>query len=394
MGADCQKKNCEGSTLMHFAAKNYENDGIVKFLIDCGVDTQVINTKGSKAIEQAARFSNEAAFTMLLQNESDEELNRKYGEQQETLLHISAQACNSHFLEQLLNRNVDFNAIDSNGNLFTHKIVEQERFFFLSVLEKMHSMKIPIDIQSKNNNGNSLLHLLASVSTNEQVLNFLFTNFEIDFEVINNNQKTFTHILLSHLLGNHGINQLGKLLKTFPKLVEVMNEQMDRIDADGFTPLNCLIPSWFSFESSIEYNDISCFILEYIRVEHFKRQFNCFVKHPGMIDAIVKKFPDFFKSFDELENFLVPLISSENSMRSIKIILQNVSTEKLLAKWKGTENILHLFCQTNDTSKIDFLLKHLNSNQLSNLSHQPNGCGNVAKDLLDERNKVIFVNCF
>ena len=148
IGADCHKRNNEGNTTLHFAAKNVKNVEIVKLIIDYGVDTQVVTHKGFKAIEQAARYSNENAFETLLSCESDKELNRKYGHQKETLLHISAVATKSRILELLLERKIDFNVVDADGNLFICKMMEENKFSFVSIFDKMQSNKIPIDVKA------------------------------------------------------------------------------------------------------------------------------------------------------------------------------------------------------------------------------------------------------
>lgn len=145
IGADCNKRNNEGTTL-HFPAKN------VKLIIDYGVETQVVNDKGFKAIEHAARYANQNSFETLLSYESDKELNRKNGHQKKTL-HISAVATKSRNLELLLKRKIDVETVDADGNLFIHKMMKENKTYSMSILEKMQSNKIAIDVKAINNNG-------------------------------------------------------------------------------------------------------------------------------------------------------------------------------------------------------------------------------------------------
>ena len=138
------------------------------------------------------------------------------------------------------------------------------------------------------------------------------------------------------------------------------------------------------------------FLLKYLNIENSRRQFDLFAQHLRMMEMITKKFPRFVEDCDELEKCLAPMISSstESSVAIVNFILQHAPMEKLLAKWKSSDSLLHLVCEANDTPQIDFLLKHFNFNQLNILSRQLNGRGNIVKDLLNEENKEIFGNCF
>lgn len=255
----------------------------------------------------------------------------------------------------------------------------------------MLSKEIPIDVNAKNIEGTSVFCVTVETGGANE-LEFLLKNFfdAIHFQSINNKQQTFAH----EMFYNHKIHHWEKLLQSFPALVDIMNKQMKANDVDGLTPLDYPIPSYFAPFLISEGDGIPNFLLKFLEVESFRLKFNLFTKDVKMIEMIVAKHPNFFEDFDELEIFFVDLIHEKNSSEVLNFILQLVPMEKLVTKWQGTDNILHLLCEQNDTNKIDFLLEHLNSNQLSILSHQLNGCGNVAKDMLNEENKAIFGNCF
>lgn len=383
LGADCKRLNNDSCTTMHFAARNRNNEDVYQFLVDQGVDPEVSDANGETAISQAARYGNEIAFKFLLQFQSDYDLNRRYGEAQETLLHITARAYNSDNFELLIKKNPDSAARDVYGKLFIHKLVVRQDSF----LEKLHRKNIPIDVNACDNSGNSVLSLAAAAGCDVE-LEFLLENYwsQIDFSIVNDKLQTFTH----QMCYDNNILRYERLFVNFPSLTSVMNRQMSSRDIDESTPLDYMIQSPHLMIDS----ETRRFLIRYLDLQNFQRHFNKFIKDFEMIEMITEKFPTFFNDFSRLDEIVEIVMRSTNDRRIFNHLLQKTLRTSLLADWRRPKNVLHLICERNDANLIDSLLKLLSCHQLNSLARQLDGSENVAKSYLNQENKIIFANCF
>ncbi|CRL03746.1 CLUMA_CG016960, isoform A [Clunio marinus] len=399
MGADCKKVSNDGRTIFHFATSNQKNEEIFPFLLEQGIDPKIVDIKGDKAITLAARNRNNIAFQFLLQFETDDELNEKFGREKQTLLHITSQGYDGLNLELLLDRNLCFDAIDNNGNHFFHKILRLRIIFdesnvrksnlLMSTLQKMKARKIPIKVNMKNNDEESLFSL-AVLHGLDEVVKFFLENYydEIDFKIINKRKQNLTH----KMCRSHIVVRFDELLLKYPILQEVMNEQMvSHIrDIDGLTPLDFMIPS----HTGIFKSCIAKFLIKFVDMKNLQKFFYLFVKDLKLIERISEYSPKFFEDFEEQERFLEALIASSDDEITFNFVVHRISMEKVLSNWKGGKNILHLLAEKNNKELIDSLLKRLNSDQLNALATQIDGHGKTPKDLLNDDNKMMFEKCF
>lgn len=387
LGADCKQINNDGRSLMHFAAKNHEFEAC-KYLVDRGVDPKFVDTYNNKAITQAAKNENPKAFELLLQFETDEELDMKLTETGETLLHITAQGCNNHNLELLLERNINFKAVDNDGNLFTHKLLSNRKNIVLPILKKMTKKMIPLQVNARNNSGDSML-LIATKSSEDNVLDFISRHRdEIDFNLVNNKQQSFIH----RLCQSEYIVRRSRLFEDSSEMMKLFNEQIFLKDITGSMPLDSIIPfPYLGIEESLQE-----FLIKFLSRENFKKLLPVFFHSTGMIEKIFEKFPDFIigLTLNELEIIFKALVDSSISFEVFDLVLEKLSIENLVAKWKNSTNILHLVCESNDVEKIASLMRRVSCNQLVLLANQFDENGKIASDLLNDKNRFIFVNCF
>lgn len=372
-------KSHDGSTCFHFVHKNSQNEEIVDILLENGADPNQADNAGNIPIIHAIYANNTDMFETLLELTSDEDLNKHYGINQETVLHAASITFVSRIIDKLLTRNVNFLAINYHGSTPLHFDSQCSMSSCEKILNQVISKKIKFNINQQNNEGDTPLHSAVEKSMFEISVTIL-ENFhdEIDFNIINNKKQTITH----HLVTSYHFKKYVELFGKFPKLSEAFKQQIDIEDHEGTIPLQFLIHGWrWQSEPVFE------IIANNIELEKIKKNFHLFVNHFEGLKVLHEKYPELFEdeTIEKLLNFSVPHM--ENS-KAFDFLLSIISADAFAKVHESDKNILHLICSKNDERILDSTIKFLTENQLKNLLAENDKEGKKPFDLLNNEKKI------
>ena len=183
-GADIQARDCDGSTVLHFASRN-SNQEVVEFLLK--LNEIFVNTTDNfkqtpfmDACYDGGRFDN---IKMLIQNGADIQASSSDGL---TVLHFASQFSNQEIVEFLLKLNEIFvNATDNlNRTPLMYACLYSGRLDNVKML-----MQNGADIQARDCDGSTVLHY-ASRNSNQEVVEFLLKLNEISVNATDNYNQT------------------------------------------------------------------------------------------------------------------------------------------------------------------------------------------------------------
>ncbi|TLP79774.1 ankyrin repeat domain-containing protein [Maribacter sp. ACAM166] len=184
-GADVNQKDEEGNTPFLNAASRNEL-AQVKLLSKDVKDFNVANTNGQTALMLAVENNQADVVEFLLQNEADILVKDAKGN---TLAYYLAESFDTRKTEAfdaklklLQEKGVAFNTAQSEGNILYHIAAKNNDFALLKRISD-----IDIDINTKNDDGLTALHLAAMKAENDEMLKYLIskgadTKVTTDFE--------------------------------------------------------------------------------------------------------------------------------------------------------------------------------------------------------------------
>ena len=183
-GADIQASSSDGSTVLHFASRN-SNQEVVEFLlklneISVNATDNLNQTPLMHACYDGGRLDN---IKMLIQNGADIQASNSNGL---TVIHFASRNSNQEVVEFLLKSNkISVNAADNlNKTPLMYACYDGGRLDNIKML-----IQNGADIQARDSNGSTVLHF-ASALSNQEVVEFLLKSNEISVNAINHFSQT------------------------------------------------------------------------------------------------------------------------------------------------------------------------------------------------------------
>ena len=183
-GADIQASSSDGSTVLHFASRN-SNQEVVEFLlklneISVNATDNFNQTPLMDACCDGGRLDN---IKMLIQNGADIQASSSNGS---TVLHLASELSNQEVVEFLLKLNeISVNATDKrNQTPLIYACLNGGRLDNIKML-----IQNGADIQASSSNGSTVLHF-ASRNSNQEVVEFLLKLNEISVNATDNSNQT------------------------------------------------------------------------------------------------------------------------------------------------------------------------------------------------------------
>ena len=183
-GADIQASSSDGSTVLHFASRN-SNQEVVEFLlklneISVNATDNLNQTPLMHACYDGGRLDN---IKMLMQNGADIQASNSNGL---TVIHFASRNSNQEVVEFLLKSNkISVNAADNlNKTPLMYACYDGGRLDNIKML-----IQNGADIQARDSNGSTVLHF-ASALSNQEVVEFLLNLNEISVNAINHFSQT------------------------------------------------------------------------------------------------------------------------------------------------------------------------------------------------------------
>jgi hypothetical protein len=357
---------------------------MIKILIDTGADFQVMNDAGFKPLALAAMSSNHKLFSTLLSFEPDEKLNKKFGEKQSSLLHLVLDSWNAYPIEELLERGVDFSAIDTDCNTPLHIIQCDERY--QSCLKFIKESKIAVNINLQNKSCETPLMIAMTAKKHNLAKSILEIFYdEIDFELKNEKNQSMIHMIIQSI----SLEQFSFYLDSYPKFFKLFQEQFADEDNEGITPLWFLI-NGMEWAGAPQFN----VFVKYLTVENLKKHFHMFVNHDEGLKEIFIQHPNFFADGDETLRLLNSTINHINNKEAFDFLLTKTTNEIVAKVRVGNKNILHLICEKKDPEMIDSLIKFLSDEHFEILQLETDDEEQKPFDLLNDDNKYLFAKVF
>ena len=229
-GAHVDACDIERWTPLHEAVKTGdENIAILKYLIDeCKVQVGAVDDDGWTALHVAARFSSCKAVDILIDAGCD--VNAMTEDKETPLLLASAQASSAPVLRSLLERGADL-SLHCDTPLTPSRLILGRRDFEQLCILLDHIKKLPletrktiIDLESRSETGETLLHLCVSAANVEATKKLLLVIEKV-------NEKNHRGIAPLHLACASGSTELVNVL-----LEGGANTDVER--GDGMKPLH------------------------------------------------------------------------------------------------------------------------------------------------------------
>ena len=165
-GANINAKDAIGITPSHVAATFHCRD-TASMLVYSGANIALMDNTGETALHLAVIKNNRVTANAMLQ--ADPNLVKLENRDGQTALHVAASAGSEENVELLLKKNVKVNAVDSRGNTALHYALANSRYNVTRILLEQSE----ILLYPKNKDGNSFLHLWASLSPQNKDYDFI-----------------------------------------------------------------------------------------------------------------------------------------------------------------------------------------------------------------------------
>eukprot|EP01098_Paradermamoeba_levis_P010044 TRINITY_DN4206_c0_g2_i1.p1 TRINITY_DN4206_c0_g2~~TRINITY_DN4206_c0_g2_i1.p1 ORF type:complete len:335 (-),score=77.75 TRINITY_DN4206_c0_g2_i1:323-1327(-) len=157
-------QNSEGQTLLLLASL-YNNQPMVKMLIDHGVDVNIPDRSGMTALQHAVNHGNLDLSTLLVKHGAEINVKNPDGDSNPLIIAINQE--NERLIELLLEAGADVNTVDKNGSSSLHKACSQGNEELVKMLlEKGADINLrdgngttPILLAKKENHINLTKHL-------------------------------------------------------------------------------------------------------------------------------------------------------------------------------------------------------------------------------------------
>ena len=182
---DVNKKDEEGNTpFMNAASRN--DIEIVALLLNNVKDINEVNDKGQSALTLAINGNTPDAAEFLIKKGAKTSILDKEGNNLNYyLINSYSEKNKDHFSSKMVllkSNGIDFVAPQENGNTWFHLAVKKQSLDLLKLAAGMGQ-----DVNAKNKDGNTALHLAAMQSKNEDILKFLLKvgakkDLKTDFE--------------------------------------------------------------------------------------------------------------------------------------------------------------------------------------------------------------------
>ena len=183
-GADIQASSSDGSTVLHLASRN-SNQEVVEFLlklneISVNATDNFNQTPLMDACCDGGRLDN---IKMLIRNGADIQASSSNGS---TVLHLASELSNQEVVEFLLKLNeISVNATDnSNQTPLMHACYDGGRLGNIKML-----IRNGADIQASSSDGSTVLHF-ASAFSNQEIVEFLLKVNKISVNATSNSNQT------------------------------------------------------------------------------------------------------------------------------------------------------------------------------------------------------------
>ena len=179
--ANTEIKSDKGNTALHLAAGSQWLD-CVKILLDEGCDIEAKNIDGNTPIALSAKTGKMKTFKMFLNHGAD--INVLECITGSTLLHWVAYWDSLEFVQLLLDRGLDVNARNKDGDTPLHRALIGANLDVVRCL-----LSHGANPNAVNNKGSNLIHF-AAISKHADVLQYIITRYNLDINKRNNEDLT------------------------------------------------------------------------------------------------------------------------------------------------------------------------------------------------------------
>lgn len=355
-GADCLAMNVQNVTCLHHAVMNLKNKEIIQLLLDHGADPSVASRSLGMPIHFAIKHGNVVAVESLIPLLSGDDLLKKFGRDDETLIQF-CMACSRDDILRI-------------------------------VCEFYASRNVKIVVNDVNGNGDNM-PMIALNNSNAEHLDFIFSNFidEINFDARNKTGETFVHkfALCQQMM------RCEALFEKIPILSAIVNKQMNSVNDNGLSPMDNLLVIC-EYDGGVDDTSIN-FFTKFISVENLRKNFHKFVKSFLLTQKLMEKFP---KILDDMKGDKYYRIMSESTIepQTFDFILHQLLSKLADVRNSYGKNVLHLVCESNDPAIIDSTIKLLLDDDLKEFANEIDVSDQRAFDLLNDINKSAFGKCF
>ncbi|GAA51121.1 transient receptor potential cation channel subfamily A member 1 [Clonorchis sinensis] len=163
---DPEHIDTKGRNWLHIAAETMEPD-IVNIMREYGIDINATDSEGNTPLTIAARFGNAAMANKLIQNGAKVNCPNNSGK---TPLMIACQTENEHLVESLISNGAELSLLDNQQNSAFYYAIKTRNYKIVSKLLRGSKEKHKI-LGWKNRNGDTSLHIVASLGDEEMIVN-------------------------------------------------------------------------------------------------------------------------------------------------------------------------------------------------------------------------------
>ncbi|XP_046581763.1 uncharacterized protein LOC124289201 [Haliotis rubra] len=158
-GANIDVRDKDGNTMLHVSAKSDGHPAFAKYLLEKGVDVNVRGAYNHTPVMSACRSGNTAAFDLYLAKGAQLHHRNNHGA---TCLHLvcMVDTDNTYIVKELLDRDVDINAIDEYKKTPAMFAISKSNVTILRLLLARNASIIAYD---KRGNRSTLLHYACSI---------------------------------------------------------------------------------------------------------------------------------------------------------------------------------------------------------------------------------------
>lgn len=258
---------------------------------------------------------------------------------------------------------------------------------FKTIWNLYRSKEIKINVNEINSIGENL-PMIALKAQNSHHLDLILAEFieELDFNIEDLSGDTFTH----RFAFCQQMVRCTALIKKYPVLGTVLNNQMNQENNAGVTPMDNLAALCPYAECDEEFMN---FFVQHISFGNLQKNMHKLVKSFTLIKNLVEHFPSILKDNGNVFDVFRETISSDN--REVLCYFLGIFSKNLhkVKSAENAKNILHLVCETNDSNLVNLVVKSLNDTAMRVLASEL-ADSKKPFELLSGLNKILFSNCF
>lgn len=181
-GTDINVITYNGKTLLHYAVA-YEQTEMAKYLIEKGIKTDEMDSYNNTPIMEAVYLGNEEIYN-LLKETSD--LKARDG-QNNTLLHLAAWSGNIEMYNDILEQDIDINAVNLANKTSIYYSVNQE--MLENIMEKMNVAKIDEQMAKE----------LLFYTPSSEIVEYLIENNLVDINALDEEKNNAIYYAMQNL---------------------------------------------------------------------------------------------------------------------------------------------------------------------------------------------------